>query len=178
MMKFSTRARYGLRLMVELARELKKEKLVHLGKIAKITGVSENYLAQLAMSLKNDGLLIGVSGKKGGYYLSRPTEEIKISEIVKAVAGPICLTDCVNNPDICLNSSFCEARMIWVIMSGSMVEILERYSLEDLIDKKRLAGVVGNHAHLPLLFPDKIMAQAAVDRVDGCPVQSKDSGGH
>jgi len=177
MMKFSTRARYGLRLMVELARELKNEKLVHLGKIAKITGVSENYLAQLAMSLKNDGLLIGVSGKKGGYYLSRPTEEIKISEIVKAVAGPICLTDCVNNPDICLNSSFCEARMIWVIMSGSMVEILERYSLEDLIDKQKLAGVVSNHAHLPLLFPDRIMAQAAEDRVDGCPVQSKDRGG-
>ncbi|PKK82496.1 MAG: Rrf2 family transcriptional regulator [candidate division Zixibacteria bacterium HGW-Zixibacteria-1] len=177
MMKFSTRARYGLRLMVELARELKKDRLVHLGKIAGITGVSENYLAQLAMSLKNDGLLIGVSGKKGGYYLSRPASEIKISEIIKAVAGPISLTDCVNNPDICLNSSFCEARMIWVIMSGSMIDILEKYSLEDLIDKEKLAEVVGDHSHLPLLFPDKLMAQAAGAKTDGCPVQNTGSGG-
>lgn len=176
-MKFSTRARYGLRLMVELARGLKKEKLVHLGKISGITGVSENYLAQLAMSLKNDGLLIGVSGKKGGYYLSRPASEIKISEIIKAVAGPISLTDCVNNPDICLNSSFCEARMIWVIMSGSMFEILERYTLEDLIDKKKLAEVVNEHSHLPLLFPDRFLAEGAAEQADGCPVQNTDSGG-
>lgn len=163
--------------MVELARGLKKDKLVHLGKISGITGVSENYLAQLAMSLKNDGLLIGVSGKKGGYYLSRPASEIKISEIIKAVAGPISLTDCVNNPDICLNSSFCEARMIWVIMSGSMFEILERYTLEDLIDKKKLAAVVNEHSHLPLLFPDRFLAEGAEAQADGCPVQNRDSGG-
>jgi len=121
-MKFSTRTRYGLRLMVELARELRKDRLVHLGRISGITGVSENYLAQLAIPLKNEGMLIGVSGKKGGYHLSRPPEEIRIGDIVRAVDGQISLTDCVNNPDICLNSSFCEARMIWVILSGMMTE--------------------------------------------------------
>ena len=108
MMKFSTKARYGLRMMVELARELKKDKLVQLGKIAKITGLSENYLAQLAIPLKNNGILLGISGKNGGYRLAKPSDQIKIGEIIRAVGGPVSLTDCVANPEICMNSSFCE----------------------------------------------------------------------
>jgi len=61
-------------MMIELARELKNKKLVHLRQIAEITGLSENYLAQLAIPLKNNGLLVGISGKKGGYHLSRPAK--------------------------------------------------------------------------------------------------------
>ena len=70
-MKLSTRARYGLRIMVELARELQSNELVHLGKIARITGLSRNYLSQLAISLKNASLIVGVSGKKGRDALPR-----------------------------------------------------------------------------------------------------------
>nr|MBN2277439.1 Rrf2 family transcriptional regulator [candidate division Zixibacteria bacterium] len=172
-MKFSTRNRYGLRLMVELARELKKNNLVHLGRIAGITGVSENYLAQLAIPLKNEGLLIGVSGKKGGYHLSRSPEEIKIMDVVRAVDGPINLTDCVNNPDICLNSSFCEARIMWAILSGRMVEVLEKYTLADLIDKDRLQRIKDEYAFLPMLNPDRIMApeDEGEESEPGCPVK-------
>jgi len=135
-MKFSTRARYGLRMMIELARALKKERLVHLGQVAKVTGLSTNYLAQLAIPLKSNGLLIGVSGKRGGYQLGKPAEEIAINEILQALQGPVSLTDCVLRPDICLNSSFCEARMIWVIASHKMMEVLKETSLADLIDDK------------------------------------------
>jgi len=159
-MKLSTRARYGLRMMVELARELKTEKLVHLGRIARVTGLSENYLAQLAMPLKNEGLLVGISGKSGGYHLGREPEKIKLFEIVRAVIGPIEFTDCVNNPDLCLNSSDCEARMIWVILSGTMTEILDKFTLADLIDKEKLDSIKETYAHFPLLFPDRVMAEA------------------
>ena len=159
-------------MMVELARLLETEKLVHLGRIAKITGLSENYLAQLAMLLKNGGLLIGVSGKGGGYQLARSPQQIRISQIVQSVSGPLCLTECVNNPDICLNSSFCEARIIWVVLSGCMAETLEKYTLADLIDKKRLAEMVDEYAHLPLIHPDRIMAETVDVEMQGCPAET------
>ncbi len=160
-MKFSTRARYGLRMMIELARELKKHKLVHLGRISEITGVSENYLAQLAIPLRNDGLIIGVSGKRGGYHLSRAPENITVADIITAVDGPMTLTDCVMNPDICMNSSFCEARMIWVILSDAMDSLLNRFTLADMIDKNRIDEIREEYGHLQLLDADKFLS--AVD---------------
>ncbi|MBD3170372.1 MAG: Rrf2 family transcriptional regulator [candidate division Zixibacteria bacterium] len=170
-MKLSTRARYGLRMMVELSRELREVELVQLGKIARITGLSENYLAQLAIPLKSSGLLIGVSGKNGGYKLSRPAASITIREIVESVIGPMNLTDCIENPDICMNSSFCETRMIWAILSGLMTETLEKYSLEDLIDKERTDEIRKEYAHMPLLYPDRIMSGAADMEESGCPTK-------
>lgn len=173
-MKFSTRARYGLRMMVELARALKGEEIVHLGKIAKITGLSVNYLAQLAMPLKNNGLLIGVSGKHGGYRLGRPAEEITIRRIIEAVQGPISLTDCALNPDICLNADFCEARMIWVILGSSLTEILGRYTLADLIDRERMIELRQEYAHLPQINAGVVAGGVGDDPVSGCPMKTED----
>lgn len=132
-MKFSTRARYGLRMMIELARLQGNGRLIQLHRIAKITGLSNNYLAQLAISLKDDGLIIGVSGKKGGYQLARSPEKINVGEIIKAVQGPIYVTECVVNPDICLNAEFCEGRAIWGILTHRIKQTLEEFTLADLI---------------------------------------------
>ena len=172
-MKISTRARYGLRLMVELTRELRKQSPVHLGRIAEITGISDNYLAQLAIALKNDGLLVGVSGKRGGYHLSRPPAEITISEVVRAVIGPLRLTACVDSPDVCLNSSFCEARLIWVILSGTMNEVLEKYTLADLVDRDRVAAIRATYSYLPALDADRVMVGESGGGKSGCPVKGE-----
>ena len=173
-MKFSTRARYGLRMMVELARLLEKERLVHLGRIAKITGLSENYLAQLAISLKNNGLLIGISGKKGGYQLAKPANEIKVGEIVQAVAGPLSATDCVDHPETCLNASFCESRALWVLVTQSISNVLNDYNLADLISKGWLEGVRREHPDLRLLNPDIIFEDEKNETLPGCPISSND----
>ena len=174
MMKFSTRARYGLRMMVELARELETNDLVHLKRIARITGLSENYMAQLAMSLKNAGLIIGISGQNGGYHLTRRPDKIKIGQIVQAVSGAVSLSDCVGNPDICMNSGSCEARLIWVILSGAFSEILNKYTLADLIDTDRLAGLCREYAHLPLLHPDNITVENVDSDIRPCASPTRD----
>lgn len=171
-MKFSTRARYGLRMMVELARALGTEEIVRLGRIARITGISVNYLAQLAIPLKNNGLLIGVSGKHGGYRLAKPAHDIAVSDIIEAVQGPIGLTDCARNPDICLNADFCEARMIWVILSSSLTDILRRYTLADLIDKGRMAKLRQEYAHLLQMDIDKALTGDEGDAEKGCPTKA------
>lgn len=175
-MKFSTRARYGLRMMVELSRALEKKELVHLGQVARITGLSVNYLTQLAMPLKNNGLIIGVSGKKGGYKLGKPATEISIREILEAVQGPTELTDCVTNPDICLNSSFCEARMIWVIASREMAGIFDKYTLADLVNKDFKDGMRRKYPDEELLNPDKMMAEGSFTQ--NCPAGKIDKRSH
>lgn len=163
--------------MVELARELQKDKLIHLGKIARITGLSENYLAQLAIPLKAEGLLVGVAGKKGGYHFAKPAEEIKIAEVVRALIGQIDLAECVSNPSVCLNSSFCESRMIWVILSGNIMEVLERYTLADLLNKDKRENLTKTYSNYPLLFPDRVMAEGDAAMTPGCPVSLNDHTG-
>jgi len=142
--------------MVELARELRGADLVHLGQIARITGLSENYLAQLAMSLKNAGLVIGVSGKRGGYTLALPAERIQVGEIVRALIGPISLTDCVANPSICLNSESCETRMIWAIVNHRVEQALAEFTLADLVDSGWIAQMKEAHGDLGYLFPERV----------------------
>ncbi len=154
--------------MVEMARELKKDRLVQISKVAKITGISENYLAQLAIPMKSEGLLVGVSGKKGGYFLSKKAQDIKLSEIIGAFIGSIKLTECVAHPEICLNSSFCSSRLIWVILSCGMAEILEKYTLADLVEDNRKKQLIDDYSHMELLFADKVMSKNGDDN-DGCP---------
>lgn len=174
-MKLSTRARYGLRMMVELARLTDDQNPLHLGKIARITGLSENYLAQLAMSLKNDGLLIGVSGKHGGYMLARTSDQISIGEIIKAVIGPIHLTECVQNSDICMNSPSCESRSIWALLNHKVEEVLDRYTLADLIHEDWIKNLRLEYPQLDYL-DENFTGDAAVrdgDYRQGCPVSAK-----
>ena len=167
-MKFSTRSRYGLRMMVELARLQQKDELIQLKKIAQITGLSINYLGQLAMSLRNDGLLIGVSGKKGGYRLSRPAEDISLREIIRAVQGPIFTTDCVINPQICLNAEFCEARTIWALLTHSIRDLLESYTLADLIDPDWMQNLKEGHPEVRYLHLAQMVTGTSEDITPDC----------
>jgi len=150
-MKFSTRARYGLRIMVEMARLLQTERLVQLHRIAKITGLSNNYLSQLAISLRDAGLIVGVSGKKGGYHMARSPEKITIREIVAAVQGQIFATDCVINPELCMNAEFCESRAVWAVLTHRMQEVLDEFTLADLIDPGWLEKTRKQNPDIPYL---------------------------
>ena len=156
-------------MMVELARLLEKQRLVQLGRIAGITGISENYLAQLAIPLKNNGLILGVSGKKGGYQLAKSAADITIGEIIQAVSGPLTITDCVDHPEICLNSSFCEARAVWVLISGNITDVLNRYSLDQMVKRDWLGNLRGNFPDLDLLNPDMVLASKNEETSPGCP---------
>jgi len=156
-------------MMLELARLLEKHRLVQLGRVAAITGISENYLAQLAIPLKNNGLILGVSGKKGGYQLAKPATEISIGEIIQAVSGPLTITDCVDHPEICLNSSFCEARAVWVLVSSNITDVLNRYSLDQMIKRDWLGNLRGNFPELALLNPDMVLASNNEESSPGCP---------
>ena len=135
-MKLTTRARYGLRAMIQIARNGEQDKPLNLNDIAEKTSVSRRYLEQLMIPLKNASLVRGVSGKEGGYVLSRPAKEIRIGDIIHASIGPINIVDCVNDPDSCMKVEWCECRPLYVLLNRKITDALNEFTLADLAEYK------------------------------------------
>ena len=134
-MKLSTRPRYAIRLMLDISRYSQSGEPVHLREVATRNNLSKGYLEQLVVSLKNAQLLRGFSGRGGGYLLFRPPEQISLLEIIEATIGPISIVDCIGHPDECMNSDFCECRVLWDILNGNITKTLSEYSLKDLSER-------------------------------------------
>lgn len=109
--------------------------------ISRETNISKSYLEQLAIPLKSVGLLLGRTGRAGGYTLARPASEIRVREIVEATIGPIDLVECVGNPDMCLRSPDCETRLIWALITIRTRAMLDEYSLADLTNPEYLQAI-------------------------------------
>jgi len=145
MMKLSTRGRYGLRAMLDLALDAEKgPKTIHA--IAKRQEISERYLEQLLIPLKQSGLVKSVRGSQGGYILGRAPEEISVGDIIRVLEGPLSPVDCVSeqNPDDCKRADICVTRTVWTKVRDCIAEVLDSYSLQDLVNEARL--MPGNDA--------------------------------
>jgi len=135
-MKLSTRGRYGVRLMLDLALHY-GEGPVLLKDISGRQGISEKYLWQLIKPLKTMGLIGSTRGAHGGYVLARPPAEITLKEIVRVLEGSLCLVDCVENPAVCDRSQTCTSRDIWSEASNQISQILESMTLDKMVVRQR-----------------------------------------
>ena len=135
-MKFSTRARYALRMMIEIARKPGTD-LVSLGRVAENTKISKRYLDQLALALKTSSLTRSTRGRGGGHQLARPAEQISVGEIIEAAIGPINVVECVRCPEICLKSDYCECRWVYERINDEIVKVLNSMSLAELARMNR-----------------------------------------
>ena len=106
-MKLSTRARYGVRLMVALAFNYGKGP-VFLKDIAKGENISEKYLSLIIIPLRRVGLVNSIRGAYGGYILAKDPSQITMKEIVDVLEGDCSLVDCVKNPSTCPGANLCE----------------------------------------------------------------------
>ena len=131
-MRLSTRARYALRLMLDISRNTKDDKPVQLREIAQRNKLSKGYLEQLALSLKNAQLIRSFSGRSGGYRLFKSPEQISLLEIFEATIGPMNVVECVAHPEECMRSEYCECRILWELLNRKIVDLLAHYSLKDL----------------------------------------------
>lgn len=138
-MKLSTRGRYGVRLMLELALRY-GEGPVLLKEIADRQGISEKYLWQLINPLKTTGLVNSTRGAHGGYVLGKAPEEISLKEILRILEGSLCLVDCVDNPSICTRSLSCISREIWGEASKDMQRSLEETTLAAMVERQKGKG--------------------------------------
>lgn len=135
-MKLSTRGRYGVRFMFDLAAHY-GEGPIFLKDIAQRQGISEKYLWHLVTPLKSAGLITTVRGAKGGYYLSRSPQDINLMDVVKVLEGPICFVDCVENSSLCDRAEGCISREVWGEVSHKVDEILSGITLENLMERQR-----------------------------------------
>ena len=133
-MKLSTRSRYGVRLLTELALEYQKGP-VQLGIISKREGISEKYLGQLIIQMKGTGFITSSRGKNGGYMLAKKPKDITLREIVEKLEGDICLVDCAKDNTECDRSTFCITREIWKKLSEDMASSFEKINLQTLVDR-------------------------------------------
>ena len=120
--------------MLEIARLGGRDAPVSLATVSKRSRLSRGYLEQLALALRNGGLLRGVCGKQGGYRLARSPEEITIGQIIEAAMGPVNIVECVGDPLSCLRSEFCECRPVYVLMNRRIGEVLQGFTLAQMLE--------------------------------------------
>ncbi|MBN1902858.1 Rrf2 family transcriptional regulator [Candidatus Sumerlaeota bacterium] len=135
-MKLSTRGRYAARLMLDMSKHYGKGPVL-LKDIARRQNISEKYLGQIIIPLKNAGLVHSTRGAHGGYTLSRKPQEITLKEVLETVEGDLSVVECAHNPDICSQSDSCVFHDIWVEISHDMIHTLELITLSHLIRKEK-----------------------------------------
>ena len=135
-MKLSTRGRYGVLLMLDLALHT-GEGPVLLREISRRQEISEKYLWQLISPLKAAGLVNSIRGAHGGYILAKKPSAINLKHILTLLEGPLSLVDCVNNPASCDRIAGCIARDVWVEASEGVLATLEAMTLGKMVKGHR-----------------------------------------
>lgn len=138
-MRMSTKGRYGVRLMIDLALHSSQGPVL-MKDIARRQGISEKYLWNLINPLKTVGLVRSLRGARGGYLLAKEPAEISLKDIMSVLEGTLCLVDCVENPSSCKRSPTCITRDVWCEASQGFMKTLEAMTLETMIDRYRVKG--------------------------------------
>jgi len=134
-MKISTKGRYGLIAMVDLA-VYSSQGSISLNSIAERQQISEHYLEQLFSLLKKAGLVNSTRGAQGGYTIARGFEKITVGEILRALEGPLVLVDCLcdNSREECERADYCITRKVWDRISSKINEVADSVTLQDLVE--------------------------------------------
>lgn len=139
MIRVSTRGRYGLRAMVDLAQHADGEPVAR-QEIAARQDISPGYVAHIFRALNDAGLIESIKGPGGGYRLAREAARISVLDVVQAVEGPVAVVPCVDPEDespVCNRIDHCASRLVWSRLSTLMADFLDSISLEELRDEAR-----------------------------------------
>ncbi|MDD5555728.1 MAG: Rrf2 family transcriptional regulator [bacterium] len=135
-MKITTRVRYGLRLLMELARR-RGEGPVLLGEVARRQGISAKYLGQIVIPLRAARLLKSYRGAQGGYEIGRSPDRITLRDVWEAVEGGVVLIECAKDSSACPRSRRCAARAVWKRLNDRMERYLDSVTIADLAARPR-----------------------------------------
>lgn len=136
-MKLSTKGKYGVKALFELAMHHGSDPL-SLKAIAERQGLSEHYLEQLVAPLRKAGLVTSIRGAQGGYRLSRPADQITVGDVIRVLEGPIGYTDCASEGEsdpAC--SAGCPVHGVWERVTRQIVAVIDGITLQDLVDEAR-----------------------------------------
>ena len=132
MFSISTKSRYGLRALMELAREQKSEHL-SLGELASRQNISHKYLEAIFGMLQKNGIVRSRRGPSGGYMLAKEPADITLLEILHAVEGPLTIVDCLSHESICKASETCPSRTVWKKLEDHIAGFLAEQTLDRML---------------------------------------------
>lgn len=131
-MKLSTKGRYGIKAMLDLALHYGEEP-VSIRVISERQKISEYYLEQLFSPLRKAGLIKSIRGAQGGYVLKHSPDKITVAEIMEVVEGPIEISDCLEEKT-CSNIDCCATRLLWRKIKDSIENVTSNITLQDMVD--------------------------------------------
>ena len=130
-MKLSTRSRYGIHAMYDLALNVDCGPQP-IKAIAEREGIPEAYLEQLIAVLKKEKLVTSTRGEQGGYVLARRPEDITVGDVLRALEGGLNLVDCLLEEDTCGKSCACPSRIVWLKIRDGLNAIVDGITLQDM----------------------------------------------
>ncbi len=143
-MKLSTKGRYGLRAMIDLAR-YSEEEPVSISSIAARQDISERYLEQLVGMLKKAGLVRSIRGAAGGYVLARGTGEISVGDVLRALEGSLEPVRCAAfySEEGCTAADGCVTKYVWQKINESINDTVDHMMLDELVQESRKVNPEG-----------------------------------
>lgn len=138
-MKISTKGRYGLRAVIDLAVHSNGQPVL-LKDIASRQKISRRYLERLFAVLKSVGIIRSIRGAQGGYLLAKEPDAINVCQIIEALEGPLVPVDCVFDTSICKQTENCVTRDVWCNISTQIKKYFEEITLTELIEKSIIKG--------------------------------------
>lgn len=137
-MKLSTKGRYGLRAMIDLATYSETEP-VSIQSISEREKISERYLEQLMASLKKAGLVMSIRGANGGYQLAKPSFGISVGDILRALEGDLRAVTCSagEGDGGCENEDFCVTKYVWARINEGITHAVDTMYLNQLVEESR-----------------------------------------
>ena len=136
-MKLSTKGRYGLRAIIDLALH-SKEEVVPLSEVATRQDISISYLEQLISKLRKAGIVTSVRGAQGGYKLNKDPEALSVGEILRVLEGnldPVNCAELTGEGDGCSSSDNCVTKYVWIRISDSINSAVDAIMLSELIEE-------------------------------------------
>lgn len=134
-MKISTKGRYALRLMVDLAKH-RENGFIALKDVAKRQNISKKYLEQIVPVLNGAGLLITNRGNKGGYRLAKPPSEYTVGDILRITEGSIAPVSCLETEvNYCERKNCCQTLFVWEGLYKTVNEYLDGITVQDIVDR-------------------------------------------
>jgi Rrf2 family protein len=144
-MKVSTKGEYGVRALIELAHRYGDARPTQSGEIAARQKVPESYLEQLLTTLRRAGFIRSVRGPQGGHALIRDPREIRVSEVIEALEGPIMPSDCLDETSGCGRGGGgeCAQRQMWADVRDAILGVLANTTIAELAERDRAAQPAG-----------------------------------
>lgn len=132
-MKISARSRYATRILIDLAMN-EEDSPVRTTSLSERTGITVQFIEQILKPLRQAELVTSKRGATGGYHLNKPASEISLGEVIRIMEGPLSLTDCCDDADLCNRSGSCLTRDAWRRVSSVLANALDSIKLSDVID--------------------------------------------